>query len=261
VPELPEVEAASRVARRAVRGRTIEQVKVLHAAQRRSLPSRVAASLVGDRITSVSRRAKYQLLRLASGRTVVVHFRMAGDWCVTEPGDPLPRHSRVVFGVTGGRSLVLVDPRALCTVAVAPAGARPLPELGPEADGPRFTATSLAHAIKDRVTAIKPLLLDQVIVAGVGNIYASEALWYAHVDPRRAGRSLSPADVARVVAGVHRVMRQALARSARYYRDGNDHGRFAVYDQEGAACRRCGEAIRRTVQGGRSTYWCATCQR
>lgn len=261
MPELPEVEAASRIARRAVRGETIAKVEVLHPAQRRSLPARVALALAGDRVTSVARRAKYQLLRLASGRTLVVHFRMAGDWSVMARGESLPRHSRVAFRFASGGALVLVDPRALCTAHVVEAGERPLPALGPEADRPAFSAAYLGPALRDRSTAIKVLLLDQSIVAGVGNIYASEALWYARLDPRRPARDLSSAEVKRVVAGVHRVMRKALAHPERYYQAGDDAQRFTVYDRAGQPCRRCQGLIRRMVQAGRSTYWCPACQR
>ncbi|MBL8960605.1 MAG: bifunctional DNA-formamidopyrimidine glycosylase/DNA-(apurinic or apyrimidinic site) lyase [Gemmatimonadetes bacterium] len=261
MPELPEVEAASRIARRAVRGETIAEVEVLHPAQRRSLPRRAAQALAGDRVTRVARRAKYQVLHLASGRSLVVHFRMAGDWGVTSPGESLPRHSRVALRFTSGRALVLVDPRALCTVTVVEAGDRPLPELGPEADRPSFSAAHLGRALRDRATAIKPLLLDQSIVAGIGNIYASEALWRARLDPRRPGRDVQPAEVKRVVAAVHRVMREALAHPERYYQDGEDGLRFRVYDREGQPCRRCRGPIQRITQAGRSTYWCPACQR
>lgn len=262
MPELPEVEAASRIAQRVAKGQVITGVDVLHAAQRRSLPDAAATSLVGDVVGRVTRRAKYQLLHLTSGRTLVVHFRMAGDWSVMRRGALLPAHARVVLRFASGRALALVDSRALCTVALYPSGAAPLPDLGPEADGEEFTATHLGEAVARRSGAIKPLLLDQSIVAGVGNIYASEALWAAKVDPRRRGRSLTMAEAARVVAGVRRVMRKALAHPERYYQSGSDHLlRFNVYDREGAPCRRCRTPIRRMVQAARSTYWCPSCQR
>lgn len=261
MPELPEVEAASRVAQRVARGQGIVGVDVLHPAQRRSLPETVAATLTGDVVQRVERRAKYLLLHLRSGRTLVVHFRMAGDWNVMRRGAPLPAFARVVLRFASGRALALVDSRALCTVQLVPPGVAPLPDLGPEADGPGFTAAHLRAAVARRSGAIKPLLLDQSIVAGVGNIYASEALWAAKVDPRRRGRSLTVAEAARVVAGVRRVMRKALAHPERYYQSGSDHLRFNVYDREGASCRRCRATIRRTVQAGRSTYWCPSCQR
>lgn len=261
MPELPEVEAASRVARRAVRGQTIAKVEVLHPAQRRSLPRRAALALTGDRVTSVARRAKYQVLQLASGRSLVVHFRMAGDWAVLTCGDAVPRHSRVVLRFASGAALVLVDPRALCTVQLIEAGDPQLPDLGPDADRATFTAAYLAAALRDRSTAIKPLLLQQSLVAGVGNIYASEALWHARIDPRRPARELSSAEVKRVVAGVKHVLRRALSDPERYYQDGDDSQRFSTYDRAGQPCRRCRGAIQRVVQAGRSTYWCPSCQR
>ena len=261
MPELPEVEAASRIAQRVAKGQVIAGVEVLHVAQRRTLPEAAAATLGGDVVRRVTRRAKYQLLHLGSGRTLVVHFRMAGDWSVMRRGAPLPAHARAVLRFASGRALALVDSRALCTVELFPPGVAPLPDLGPEADGDAFTATHLREAVARRSGAIKPLLLDQAIAAGVGNIYASEALWAAKVDPRRRGRALTVAELARVVAGVRRVMRKALAHPERYYQSGSDHLRFNVYDREGAPCRRCRAPIRRVVQAGRSTYWCASCQR
>jgi formamidopyrimidine-DNA glycosylase len=261
MPELPEVEHASRVARRAARGEVIVGVEVLHPAQRRTLPPRTAASLLGDGILRVTRRGKYQLLHLASGRTLVVHFRLSGDWEVVPAANALPRYSRIAFHLTNDRILALVDPRALSAVQLVEAGDPLLPELGPEATARAFSAQHLSDALGRRSGAIKVLLLDQAIVAGVGNIYASEALWFARIDPRRLGRALSMEECARVVDGVKRVMRKALATPARYYQAGVDHLRFNVYDREGAPCRRCGDPIRRIPQGGRSTYWCSTCQR
>lgn len=260
MPELPEVEFAARIARRAVRGRVIAHVDVRHAAQRRALPVRAARSLAGDRVVRVERRAKYQLLRLASGRTLVVHFRMTGDWVVQRPGEGEPPHARIVIAFTDGSALVFDDPRALGSVTLVEQGNDALPALGPEATGRGFTAAWLQERAARRAVSIKAALLDQGVVAGVGNIYASEALWLARIDPRRRVDSLDASECARVVAAVKRVMRRALSRPARYYQVGADQLRFAVYDREGAPCRRCRTPIARLVQAGRSTYWCRTCQ-
>lgn len=263
MPELPEVEAAATLARRAVVGRVITSLRLLHPAQRRRLPARLARSLAGETIVAVERRGKVQRLRLTSGRCLEVHFRMTGDWELPPPAAPLPRHARAVLALEDGTRLVLRDPRALSVLAVRPAGA-PLDDgLGPDATDPAFDPPWLARALASRRAPIKPVLLDQRVVAGVGNIYASEALWHARLDPRTPANRLSRADVARLVRAIRRVMATALRHAARYDASdgtGSADGRFAVYDRAGEPCRRCGHAIRRLVQAGRSTYWCAHCQ-
>lgn len=261
MPELPEVELASRVARRVTRGRRIIAVHVLHPSQRRALPTRAARSLEGEQVVRVRRRAKYQVLELSSGRSLVVHFRLSGDWVPLEPKQVMPAHARVVMAFDDGTSLVLSDPRALSAVVLIPVGIDPLPALGPEATSARFDARHLAKATAKRRLPIKTFLLDQRLVAGVGNIYASEGLWFARVDPRRDARSLARDECQRVVAGIKRVMQKALRAPGRYYEEGVAHLRFNVYDREGKGCRRCRTGIRRVVQGARSTYFCPSCQR
>lgn len=276
MPELPEVEYAATIARRVALGRTIRAVQVLHKAQRRTLPPRAARSLAGDRITAIERRGKHQLLRLESGRTLLVHFRMTGDWVArgrdsreTDRGTvdsrratARPSHARVVIEFTDGNALILVDPRALGTVSLHAPGVDPLPDLGPDAIDPAFTATHLAGHLARRRGPVKPALLDQSIVAGIGNIYASEALWYAHVDPRRRASALGRAELQRVVQGVRRALRKAMAHPERYYAaaGSGEHLRFNVYDREGLHCRRCQTPIRRVTQAGRSSYFCPSCQ-
>ncbi len=144
-----------------------------------------------------------------------------------------------------------------------PPGIDPLPDLGPEATSPAFTGAWLEEHLARRATPIKPALLDQQLVAGIGNIYASEALWYARVSPRRKAGRLGAARYAAVASGVKRAMKRALAHPERYYESGtsSDSARFNVYDREGKPCRRCGTPLRRIVQLGRSTYYCPHCQR
>lgn len=153
--------------------------------------------------------------------------------------------------------VVLVDPRALATVGILAAGAE-LPALGPEADDPRLTPVTLRAALASRRGPIKPVLLDQRVVAGVGNIYAAEALWKARISPRAVASSLSLSRVARLLDGIRTALADG-ARAATRYADGDVP--LAVYGREGEQCRRCGSAIRRIVQAGRSTYYCPRCQR
>lgn len=263
MPELPEVEYAASIVRRAAVGRTITRVDVLHPSQRRSLPDDAARSVIGDTVVDVERRGKHQLLRLASGRALHVHFRMTGDWqVVAAPAIILPRHARVAIRLDDGSCLVLDDPRALSVVALVARGVDPFRTLGPEATDRAFNAPGLQRQLTRRRGPIKAVLLDQRLVAGVGNIYASEALWYARIDPRVGADRLDVSQLARVVAGVKRALRRALAGAGRAYGEGaGDRRRFNVYDRAGLPCRRCGAPIRRIVQAGRSTYFCRKCQK
>lgn len=263
MPELPEVELAARVARAAGIGKCLVHVQALHPSARRHLPRAAAASLAGDRVTEVARRGKHQLFRMESGRTLHVHFRMTGDWVVTRSGGAPPPHARLVLDFDDGTRLALVDSRALAVVSLHAPGVDPLPALGPEATDRHFDAAWLRRALGRRRGAIKPALLDQGVVAGVGNIYASEALWHARVDPTTSCARLADRQLDAVVAGVKRVLRQALERPERYYgaAASSAPSRFKVYDREGEACPRCGTGIERLVQGARSTYRCPHCQR
>ena len=262
MPELPEVEYAVRLARRAAAGKGIVDIRALHPSQRRALPDDVAATISGDVVRDVRRRGKHQLVQLASGRTLHVHFRMTGDWRVIGPADALPPYARVVLALDDGTRLVLDDSRALSSVTLHAAGIDPLPAMGPEATARDFSRTWLGEALAARRVPIKAALLDQRVVAGVGNIYAAEALWYARLDPRHAANTLDAVQLAAVVAGVRRALGKALRHPERYYGVGgvSDAVRFNVYDREGRRCRRCGATIVRLVQAGRSTYWCGGCQ-
>ncbi|MCC6930826.1 MAG: bifunctional DNA-formamidopyrimidine glycosylase/DNA-(apurinic or apyrimidinic site) lyase [Gemmatimonadaceae bacterium] len=263
MPELPEVEHAVRVARDACQGKRLRAVRALHASQRRSLPDEIANALTGDTVVAIDRRGKHQLLRLASGRTLHVHFRMTGDWRVATVDDSASRTTRVVLDFEDGTRLALDDARALATVAVVSPGVDPCPDLGPEATDPAFNAEWLAHRLALRRGPIKPALLDQRLVAGIGNIYASESLWYARIDPRRAANRLRQLQYRALAAGVKRAMQKALERPERYYGAlaVSDAVRFNVYQRDGKGCRRCRSPITRLVQGGRSTYYCRQCQR
>jgi formamidopyrimidine-DNA glycosylase len=211
---------------------------------------------------SVERRGKSQRFRLASGRELRVHFRMTGDWLLPGSG-PLPRSVRAVLAFDDGGRLALDDPRALSVVSLCEA---PNDDdgLGPDALDPGLTARRLADALSSRRIPIKVALLDQRVVAGVGNIYASEALWRSKIDPRRPANRLSAPELSSLLRAVRATLTAALERQRRYY--GSSAGdeaddRFAVYDREGEPCRRCRSPIKRITQAARSTYFCPFCQR
>ena len=259
MPELPEVEHAARILRAAVVGKTVRDARALHRAQRRHLGARVVARLRGARIESVERRGKHQLLSLSSGDTLVVHFRMTGDWLVGDVADPVAKYARVVIELDDGTRISLVDPRALSTVTLHREGSSALPALGPDPTDPGLSVDAFGAALARRRTAIKLALLDQRVLAGVGNIYAAEALWLARIDPRAAASSIGRTRQLRLLDAIRAVLAKAQESAGRYRDDGV--GRFEVYDREGEPCSRCGTAIRRIVQAGRSTYYCPHCQR
>ncbi len=268
VPELPEVERGARILAAAAIGRTLAAARVLHPAYRRRLPDDHAARLAGRAIVAVARRGKHQLATIDDGSTLEIHFRMSGEWLVGRAADQLPRFARVVLDFTDGTRAVLSDSRALGTARLHPPDAVALPALGPEPLGPAFTADALGAALERRRTAIKAALLDQRVVAGIGNIYAAEALWLARIDPRTPAAALGPARRTRLVRAIRAVLRRAQRAASSAAPDGGpDDGRengpdsWRVYDRDGRPCRRCRARIRRITQGGRSTYYCPRCQR
>ena len=205
------------------------------------------------RITGVRRRGKHQLIDLEDGRVLHAHFRMTGDW-VAGPEAETARYPRATIHLDDGSKVVLEDPRALSSIVLVPAGADSIEGLGPDADDATVTAEWLHERLARRRIPIKVALLDQSILSGIGNIYASESLWSSKIDPRRAANSLTKPEVRRLLGDIRKVL--ARASGSRYEGD----GRFNVYDREGSKCRRCKGTIERIPQAGRSTYYCPECQ-
>jgi formamidopyrimidine-DNA glycosylase len=260
MPELPEVEIASVRLRRAAEGRRIVSTRIRHPALRRQLTRSSQARLRGARIDRVERRGKYQLLHLDTGHTLIAHFRMTGDWHIRGHEEPPPRFARAEIVLDNGTHVVLDDPRALSSLQVAPSDALALPRLGPDPLTRSFSARALGVALARRRGPIKPALLDQAIAAGVGNIYASEALWRARVHPAAPAAALQADQLRDITRSIRAVLREALRRASRYSGADGDTERFAVYDRRGEPCRRCGTAIERIAQAARSTYYCPNCQ-
>ena len=256
MPELPEVEAALEFLRTRARGRTIVSVRLLHPSlQRRLTPAQLRA-LAGARIARVERRGKHQLLHLDDGRVLHAHFRMNGDWAFAETTAPLPRFARAAIDLDDATSLIFVDSRALGTIDLHPAGAALDLGLGPDAADPEWTAAQLADELARRRGPIKPALLDQRLVAGLGNIYAAESLWRARISPFAPCNALPRPRVMALRKAIDAVLRRATG--SRYTDD--DTVTLDVYDREGLPCRRCRAPIERAVQAGRSTYFRPTCQ-
>ena len=256
MPELPEVEAALEFLRTRARGRTIVRVRLLHPAlQRRFTPAQLRA-LAGAPIARVERRGKHQLLHLEDGRVLHAHFRMNGDWALTDTAAPLPRFARAAIDLDDATSLIFVDSRALGTIDLHPAGVELDLGLGPDAADPEWTAAQLADELTRRRGPIKPALLDQRLVAGLGNIYAAESLWRARISPFAPCNSIPRPRIVALRKAIDAVLRRATG--SRYTDD--DTVALDVYDREGLPCRRCRTPIERAVQAGRSTYFCPTCQ-
>ena len=213
-------------------------------------------SLRGATVKAVERRGKHQLLLLDDGRVLHAHFRMTGDWHIDRTEDPLPRFARAAITLTNGTRVVLDDPRALSTLELHASALELDLGLGPEPGDATLTATSLHAALSGKRGPIKPVLLDQRVIAGLGNIYAAEALWHARISPAAASKSLTEKNVAELLAAVRRVIKRATG--ARY--TDASVSRLAVYDREGKPCRRCRTPVERIVQAGRSTYFCPHCQ-
>ena len=261
MPELPEVEYAAGRLRAAVLGHTVARVETLHASQRRALPPTACRAVRGLRIDRIERRAKVQLLYLDNGAVLEVHFRMTGDWEFTGLDEPAPRHERVRVETREGTRVSLVDSRAFSVVRLHAPGTFTGIDAGPEPLSEAFTASGLYAALASRRGPIKPVLLDQKLVAGVGNIYASEACWEARIHPHTPAHSLSAARVTRLRDAIRLVLETAP--TGRYWaQEGvSEDAIWRVYGRDGAPCRRCGSRIARTVQGGRSTFHCPRCQR
>ena len=275
MPELPEVEAVRRRLEPAMRGAQIKHVLLRRKNLRRPFPPAFASRLEGRRIRAVERRGKYLLLALDSGDTLLMHLGMSGSFRIGHDSKrrtptteaKADRHDHVVFTLSNGRTVTFNDPRRFGVMdllgnVVAP---QAIAAMGPEPLGRGFGAAALARALAGKRVALKVALLDQRVVAGLGNIYASEALHRAGLSPFRRSSTLATATgrpgppAIRLAAAIKTVLRQAIARRERPDRA----GRFRVYEREGEPCRtpECGGTIRRIPQAGRSTFYCPACQR
>jgi len=277
MPELPEVESLRRILHRSAVGRTIAKVRINEPRLRRRINRDFAAALRGRRIEDIARRAKYLIVSLSGDLTMLTHLGMSGSW--THRGDGFdagsfdPRHDHVVLALDDGTSLVYNDPRRFGLIKVAPTEklgtVQELKGLGPEPLSREFNAGYFESKARGKKVAIKNLLMDQRIVAGVGNIYASEVLFRAGVRPtRRAGR-VTRAEIERIVKATPAILRAAIGSRGttfRSYRDSRGQpGRFAqrlkVYGREGMPCFRCASPIRNVVVGQRASFYCPKCQR
>src|SRR5919112_6553001 len=276
VPELPEVEVVRRGLESHVVGRTIARVEVLHPRPiRRHLAGAedFAALTTGRVVLGANRRGKYLWLPLDSGDAILGHLGMSGQLLVQAHTAPHERHLRVRFDLGGGRELRFVDQRMFGGLSVSPGGADLPPEIAHIARDPLdplFDEDAFVAAVRRRTSGIKRILLDQTVVSGVGNIYADEALWRAHLHGERPGVRLRRSDVRTLLDDVRAVMAAALREGgtsfdALYVNVNGESGYFDrslhAYGQEGRPCTRCGTPIRRVAFMKPLSYFCPTCQR
>lgn len=244
-------------------------------------PEHFVERLTGKTLIRLGRRAKFLTAELSSGEVLVMHLGMTGRFTVEaaklgefhHAAGTDPAHDHVVFRMEDGTSVTYNDPRRFGFMELWPAQqfeAYPrLMAMGPEPLSNHFSAAYLDTALKDKKTPIKSALLDQSVIAGLGNIYVCEALWRAKVSPKRLARSVPGQRAARLAPAINEVIAEAIEAGGSSISDfanasgelGYFQHRFAVYDREGEACRTCGDTIRRLVQSGRSTFYCPSCQR
>mgnify|MGYP005841451173 CR=1 FL=1 len=288
MPELPEVETVRRGLTPAMAGRRIAAVRINRRDLRWPLPETLETRLAGTRVLRLSRRGKYLLVALDSGETLLIHLGMSGRMVVhaTGGGDAMPgrfhnargaagAHDHVILRLEDGAEVVFNDPRRFGSMDLWPTaaiGAHPrLAGLGPEPLDEGFDGGVLARALAGRRAPVRALLLDQRIVAGLGNIYVSESLHEAGIAPARAGGRIARARLERLAGAVRAVLGRAIAAGGATLRDhrradgtlGYFQHDFRVYDRAGAPCPRpgCEGTIRRHIQGGRASYHCPRCQR
>lgn len=273
MPELPEVEVLRRSLEPRLVGRRIRRVEVRERRLRERVARGFEAELVGRTVERLRRRAKYLLIDLDRGATLVVHLGMSGRLTLVENGTPAEPHEHLAFHLSDGLRLRFRDPRRFGLALVRPTARletdRHFAGLGVEPLTDEFSGAALARAARGRHGPVKNFLMDQRIVVGVGNIYATEALHRAAIRPTRSVARLSGERYERLARAVRAVLERAIRRGGTTLNDFTDGlgeaGYFQVslkvYGRAGEACPRCGATIRRIVQAGRSTFFCPGCQR
>jgi formamidopyrimidine-DNA glycosylase len=265
MPELPEVETVVRGLRGPLVGRTFTGVVVTWPNSIKTPIPELQNRLPGQRIEGISRRGKYLQFHLSGGDTLLIHLKMSGDLLVEPTGEPLHHHVRTIFGLDNNHQLRFKDMRKFGRVYLVDDPNRVVGKLGPEPLAADFTGEDFKALFKKRKGWLKPLLLNQEFIAGIGNIYADESCFLAGLDPRRRADTLSAAELEKL----YRAIRQTLSSGIMHkgasldevYRGGEFQNHFQVHKRADEPCYHCGSLILRVVLGGRSTHFCGQCQR
>ena len=285
MPELPEVETLVRRLRESIIGSTITGTTIRWKRTiEQPAPAEFARQVVGSSIQSIDRRAKYLVFALAprpergkveaqGGPTstitsphatqfLLIHLRMSGKLSIVPHGTPVEKHDRVIFDLDDGHQLRFNDTRKFGRMWLVHEPAEVTGQLGPEPLAASFTLPKFRDLVKSRSGAIKPLLLNQEFLAGVGNIYADESLWWAKIHPLRKADSLGDAEIAALYRSIRKVLREAIEDQGTDAGDGIIEGNYRprVYDREGQPCYRCHRPIHKIVVGQRGTHFCPNCQ-
>ncbi len=288
MPELPEVETVRRGIAPALEGHTITHAETRRGDLRRPFPRDFANRLKGRKVTALRRRAKYILADLDSGETLVIHLGMSGRMSVQAPGnaarkigtyvhdvsDGVGKHDHVVLETDAPARILFNDHRRFGLMDLIPTRTleddKLFKDIGIEPLSAGFNAKHLMAALAGKKTPIKSALLDQRVVAGLGNIYVSEALFRSHISPKRLAGSLKPDEIKKLVPAIKTVLQDAIKAGGSSLRDharpdgalGEFQHYFLVYDREGRACKlKCPGTVKRIVQAGRSTFYCPRCQK
>jgi formamidopyrimidine-DNA glycosylase len=271
MPELPEVETTVRGLAPVLEGRRIASIELRREDLRRPFPPDLRQRLTGAQVIRLGRRAKYGLIGTDRGDTMVFHLGMSGHWRIDPAG--IGKHDHVVIETDAGHRLALNDPRRFGSIDLVPTdrleSLPPFAGMGPEPLGADFDGAGLARAFEGRAAPVKALLLDQRVVAGLGNIYVCDALNLARIAPGRAGGHIAHARLDVLAEAIRTVLKAAIAAGGSslrdYVRPDGELGYFSkewrVYGREGLPCPNCGAPVKRRVDSGRSTFYCARCQR
>jgi formamidopyrimidine-DNA glycosylase len=272
MPELPEVETTRRGIEPFVTGARMTEL-IIRRYDLRQPVSEDITSLEGRSIRSVARRSKYLLLEIDDGSTILIHLGMSGSLRVIDPADVWKKHDHVGITLGNGKQLRFHDPRrfglVLRLTETDPLSHALLKDLGPEPLESAFTMEHLKSACAKRSAAIKLVIMDAKVVVGVGNIYASEALFRAGIRPATPANKISKPRLEKIVVAIREVLSASILEGGTTLRDflnsdgkpGYFKQRLFVYDRKGEPCRVCGTAIRQAVLGQRATYWCPVCQK
>lgn len=277
MPELPEVEVTRRGVAPHIEGRTVREVVLRREGLRWPFPEALPAALAGRAVLATGRRGKYLLIHFDTG-TLIIHLGMSGHLRVLPPGIPPEKHDHfdmVVEGADGVQVLRMTDPRRFGAVLWHPRedgeldGHLLLRGLGVEPLGPEFTGALLFRKTRTRSTAVKQVLMAGDIVVGVGNIYCSESLFRAGINPKTAANRISAARYDRLAQAIRAVLAEAIVQGGSTLRDfisvngqsGYFQQSYFVYDRAGVPCRICGAPVRQIKQGQRSTFYCVNCQK